>query len=522
MNTHFLKWVFVSRFKQNQQRSWKESIFALLVIAFCTIILSQKYLDNPVKEQGPVDLHTAGALALSINNALCHKIAYSDSLVDFLITAPLNTRISTIPTLLAGTKNTYCENVRPINAHEEYSLMYTLTAIIKINPNITLKGLGDSLVILRFICVLFFIFVLLHLGISLVLGLFLSNLAIIILYHVHLLYVYSMYSFLLPLPVVLIAFIALALDLKLHKRLVPVVCVGFLIGFGGAFIINVRTSYLPLVFCCFFLYCCFSWFDIKRDFGFSKKWKMLLPAISLCTFLLGYNVFQRSFIASLPATTEYAHTYHVVAHSLLLSLSVPENELAKREGFIWGDDYSGLIPARKIDPNINYLDKNYESALWIYYAKLWLFYPSEMLEIYINKSRALLRDFYGYKKNMEQSNLIKIVGLFCDYINDGKVYFYLFIMCVFLGLLCWSFWNIGIVFFLVAFFSIGALISLEGMIIMPYFVIGYHNLLLFIALTLVLGLFQLFFESIINRGMLWCLEKKDLTLKKPYNENCFE
>src|SRR5262249_49661099 len=71
---------------------------------------------------------------------------------------------------------------------------------------------------------------------------------------------------------------------------------------------------------------------------------------------------------------------------IVLGLAAPENPLSAREGIKW-DDSVGAVLARRIDPTATYHGPTYEKALLVYYGKLWVYAPGEMVEIYIAKVR---------------------------------------------------------------------------------------------------------------------------------------
>ena len=116
-------------------------------------------------------------------------------------------------------------------------------------------------------------------------------------------------------------------------------------------------------------------------------------------FAAGFLLFQAAFIAPLKHDKFVRH-YHMIAHPLVLGLANPPNALAEREGISW-TDRAGVMIARRIDPDIgdDTMGERYEQALYTYFAKLWIYYPSEMLVIYKTKFVETTTAAYAFLEN---------------------------------------------------------------------------------------------------------------------------
>ncbi|MFC1607726.1 hypothetical protein ACFL47_07105, partial [Candidatus Latescibacterota bacterium] len=178
--------------------------------------------------------------------------------------------------------------------------------------------------------------------------------------------------------------------------------------------------------------------------------------------------------------------HHTIAHPLVLSVSIPENDLSKREGIYW-DDSASVPLAMSIDPSANYLGTNFNKALLTYYMKLWIYYPDEMLNIYKNK--LLLTGHYitakvynsDFKTQLSDSSILILrMILFPFYIlPNGMFYLLLFTVIFMSGFKLQCYVNSGFAYAMTSLATSGILLFIESMIIMPVFVLTYHSFLLF-------------------------------------------
>jgi hypothetical protein len=163
-----------------------------------------------------------------------------------------------------------------------------------------------------------------------------------------------------------------------------------LFGWLTAFAVNMRSSHLPVYLAFAATYLLVTSRDApgreavpRASTKASSRW----TALGALGFGAAYGLFGWLLIRPLtiePPHAGQASTHHVVAHPLVLALA--ENALSRAEGISW-DDRVGLTLARRVDPQVTYLHRGYESALILYYRQLWQRHPREMLGIYFHKLR---------------------------------------------------------------------------------------------------------------------------------------
>jgi len=178
---------------------------------------------------------------------------------------------------------------------------------------------------------------------------------------------YSAYPFILPVVLAGIGVAGFGLEAS-SPWILPATCLGM--GFWAGFLGSLRTSHYPMAMAVGVLFIAWS----------GVSWRRSLAAV-LAT-ACGLFIFDRAFVA--PLRAQGIDSNHVVAHSLVLGLDNPPNELSRREGITW-DDSKGIVFARRIDPQAEYLGPTYESSLFTYYTNLWRQHPGEMSRIYARK-----------------------------------------------------------------------------------------------------------------------------------------
>jgi hypothetical protein len=119
--------------------------------------------------------------------------------------------------------------------------------------------------------------------------------------------------------------------------------------------------------------------------------KLARYGLTVAGVIAGFLVFEAGLILPLHKDQSSSnYSYHSIWHPIVLGVSIPANNLAEREGIKW-DDGAGEALARKADPNVHYLNSNYDKALRAYWISLWKDHPSEMRQIYVNKVYELSR-----------------------------------------------------------------------------------------------------------------------------------
>ncbi len=481
-----MHWLFVGHFNIEYRRTLKQAILATILIGIFSFPFVSQFFKFSLKTE---HAHSIISVEQALNNFVCNKSSDISNKypIRSLITGSntslekwTNIPLSSIPSSLAGTNEAYCKTLVPF-INNENSLMFVMSGIFKLKPDITLEQLTETLVFLFAFSLLFSIFVLLRLGLSPLccFGIFYLGCAIQH-YIINFGHAFSIYPFLMIILVLYTSLIALILDLGLHKKLWTTIVVGFLLGLIGAFILNFRTSYLPIVILGYIMYLGFALLDIKKKIKTTKN-LLFLPIAFLGFLVIGFSTFQSVFYSPIAnLTVNFNRAYHVIGHSLVLGLAVPENELSRRENIKW-EDITGDNLAKKIDPKAKYLGANYEKALLTYYMKLWIYYPQEMLDIYINKwmfSVVPLKSFISATFNVPPNWFISLVSIPLYIIENGIIYSLILGLLAIFALLKWNHWNIGFAFFISMLASASFLLVFETAIINPGFSLIYQNSLL--------------------------------------------
>jgi hypothetical protein len=299
--------------------------------------------------------------------------------------AMLSQRLRDLPEKCNDSATYYAQNLVPV-VNNENSLMLIDRAVLWLVPDITLAGMILAHTVIKVLCLAVFVFFLLRAGFSPILSLAVFHIALLIVQDVNHYRPLSIYPFLLPCTLFLVAILGLTLNYGLHRCLWKHVPAMVLFGISGAFLTNLRTSYFPVVAALVLFYTLIASLDLRGTLRLSYMKTGLSAALTLACIFAGFRTFTATFISPLEKACTVncgglSYSYHVIAHPLVLFLAVPPNELASREGIAYDDAY-GLKLARRIDPKVRFLGPNYDKALFVYYFKLWLYYPLEMIHLY--------------------------------------------------------------------------------------------------------------------------------------------
>jgi hypothetical protein len=240
-------------------------------------------------------------------------------------------------------------------------------AALKIAPRATLKGVARLLALTRFALIAVFGWFLLWAGLSVIVSGLLVGLATYLTVLQGGSALFTAYPFFLPVVVGGIGLAGFALEAS-SPWVLPATCL--VMGLWAGFLGNLRTSHYPMAVAV----------TLLLIFWSRVSWKRSVSAVLAAA--CGLFVFDRVFMA--PLRAQGIDGNHVIAHSLVLGLNNPPNELSRREGITW-DDSVGIVFARRIDPQAVYLGPTYESSLLTYYVRLWRAYPGEMSWIYTHK-----------------------------------------------------------------------------------------------------------------------------------------
>ncbi len=280
-----------------------------------------------------------------------------------------------------GSLDAYCASLAPFTNNEN-SLMLLESVMLRLGRRVSMIDLGSRFRLLRLALLTLFCIALLREGASLALA---TGLVLVALDLQRLLepgQSFAEYSFVLPFVLAGIGLYSLGRR-AVGASVVKVAILGAVMGWLGAFIVNLRSTYLPMVWA---MQAIFMASVLWRDRAAPSSDRRRLFAALAAPFVVAYVAFQALFIWSMP-TSGVNYTYHTIAHPLVLGLAVPRNRLAESEGIEWLDK-AGVPLAQRMDPSATYLGPTYEHALFAYYFKLWREHPYEMLDIY--RAKAML------------------------------------------------------------------------------------------------------------------------------------
>jgi hypothetical protein len=332
---------------------------------------------------------------MAVNLAWCGRYPYLTS------TVPQNTariNLSSLRVATVGARSVrslvdrgtgslaeYCRLQGGAYAIHESSIAIVESAILALSRRITVAGVA---VVLRWFAIaglLLFAFALVKLGWPI---LFVASVMATGTYMTVLLgssALYSQYPLILSTALIGIALGGLCLAYGVHRRFGSFVAIAFALGVWAGFLGNLRTSQYPTAVFIASLFIAFGIADCRRTTSWSRRTVAALACGAVAALAAGVLVFDRIWIAPIRAVSNVNnYSHHVIAHPLVLGLATPPSPLAAREHIEW-DDRTGLLEARKIDPQVAFLGRGYEGALFTYYRRLWVNHPGEMLDIYRQK-----------------------------------------------------------------------------------------------------------------------------------------
>jgi len=506
--------LFVAHVFGKQPRALRQAIVMSIAVVLIGFSCNWQLISGPELPFMTNDGHALQSFEIAVNRVACgtlSSISEEPSIRELVKenTNIVNEKILSLPQIVAGTTEAYCKNTT-LFLNNENSLMWMIEATLRVAPNITFKGLALTFQCLRVASLVVFVFFLLRIGLSPLFGFAAFTVGLIVIAQMYLTHYFSLYPFLMPFTVLLIALLGLALSFSVHRRVGSTCIVLTSIGVFGAFLSNLRSSYYPVILACLLLYVVFATIDLRRLRDLPRPRQILLPGLAVLCFFIGMGAFKTVLLKPLENNikTGYNASYHVIAHPLVLSLALTktENALSRREEIKW-DDLQGLVLARRIDPTVKYLSPNYEKALFTYYKKLWREYPGEMLGIYTDKLLLAGHSAQDYvKANFQTSSLsdqfVRAIFRPMSFLAHGGAYLAMFVGTASVGVVSLRFMNLGAAFALTALAGTAILLLLESAIIMPFFMIIYHNYLLFWYFCMGLLLYQLGFNLLLVLGQM--------------------
>lgn len=281
----------------------------------------------------------------------------------------------------AGSTEAYCRSIDTPFVNNENALMVVETMILRWRPDVSLSQLGQLLFLIKVTCLAVFVWLLLDLGSSLVLAVATLMCGLMVLQSMpdH---IYSNYPFFFALVLAATALYGFATKYQWSGRPAGLAAYGLSAGVLSSLIVNMRTSYLPVVA----LFFATALIDELRRRGGAASWRtrtVRSVALAAC-FLGGYAAFQQGLITSqLPADGRF-NASHTFGHPLVLALAVPENPLSRELGIEWSDAIGPRLAAQ-VDPGVPFLGPRYNAALLGYYTSLWRTRAADMAAVYYLK-----------------------------------------------------------------------------------------------------------------------------------------
>lgn len=334
------------------------------------------------------DGHSIYSLSLAVNRTVCGVPSglSTDDQIGKLLFRDISAHDQPVRAVISahwGSVDRYCATVTRPYVNNENSLMLLESWAWRIAPNLSLSALGRVLLGVKLALLVFFGIAALRLGVGVVVCYAMVDVGFALLGRLQPDLGYSTYSFLECMVIATVALYPLMLSLRAESRARQLAWPA-IAGTWTAFVVNMRTSYLPLCAAAGLMYVCAILLrQNDSDSGIFQRCRR--TAIAVLCFALGYSAFQYTFITqSRGAGTDLS--YHTVFHPLVLSVGIPTSAFSEREGIQW-DDAVGLTLAHRVDPSAQYLSKEYERALATYYISLWKRYPSEMFHLYLEKAK---------------------------------------------------------------------------------------------------------------------------------------
>jgi hypothetical protein len=477
---------------RSHDRGMARSALYLVPVALISLYLYRDLYSGTNPPTGTA--HPVQSIDVALNAEFCGEPGrYSTrySVQTFLTTRPdlMSRPFQRAITAHAGSIHGYCQSVTTPVVVSENSLMWLARLALWVNRGLTPDGLGWFLGAVRVLMLLVFGLALLRTGSSVLFSLAAVMVGFAILRAVGVRD--SLYPFVLTLPLLHIALHGLAGASEVVRRRPGLwafaLCMGLLTGFSA----SMRTILLPMCAAMFGVFLLAVWAAGNRPSWRSATTATL--AVAALVFTAGYVAYDRVFVAPLrfsgdPNVSNYE--YHTFAHPLVLGVSVPENDLSRREGIQW-NDMVGFALARRTIPNVVYLGPEYETALLRYYKGLWRDHPREMAQIYFQKLRASGTEvFLSAGVVGAQFALPAAPAQWLDRVTNGLVLFGLAIV-VFGAALAVHLRGGGNRMLILALLALCALASLvEAFLTYSIFVAIYYSVLLFFVWFVPLTILQ--------------------------------
>jgi SAM-dependent methyltransferase len=378
-----------------------------------------------------------------------------------------------------GTVERYCATVTSPILNNENGLMLTETWTLRLLPSASMQTLSRVLLGLQIAMLAVFCFALLRAGASVLMSAAVMQIGIAILLKIRMGLELGEYPFLACLVAFLIGVYVLGPRRGEGRAFWLFVAVaGAMTGYAS----NMRTSYLPMSLAMFV-----AWLAgvLLSDPGRVRRVRVAIAACLI--FAGGYSAFHFAFVPRV--ASPIGSSYHPIAHPLVLSLAVPANPLATREGIKWNDSV-GLGLARRVNPRVEDMRSGYETALFRYYFGLWSHYPLEMIDIYVQKWRIAGAGVVATARegiwNWTMTKVVEALSL----VTNGFVFLLLFVVTAAAAFAAYVRGRAPLLMGICLLAVAGTYLLAETAIIMPVYALMYHQSLLFVAGVLTLAAAQ--------------------------------
>jgi hypothetical protein len=437
--------------------------------------------------QFPKDEHGKQSFNLALNLSLCHQAAVESSVfapARYLTEHPDALELPA-PALLskgAGSVSAYCATLTQPVAHTENTMMLLTSLVWLMNPNQSARGVERAFQVTRVLAAALFAFACLDAGASVLIS-FTAMCGALAVSKSMALYEFSLYSFLLSVPLTWAAACVVMFRPARAASILRLTILSIVMGLLAAVLINVRTSYAPILVALYATTIAACVRYRSRENLPSDRAPFVAAAIA--GFGVGLVAMNAAIVRPLMPHAGVSATYmhHPLTHNLVLGLAVPANPLSIEEGIAWRDDV-GEILARRVAPDVSFLGPGYDAALARYYVGLWRTRPREMIATYWTKLLRTGRGVFLFASDLlpDWGPLRKIYLVWADRTNGLEI------LLVSMGvtlLSLWALWRTTSPLALLASLLGTALtmIVIESAIIYSEFVLAYHSFMMFMVLV---------------------------------------
>ena len=289
--------------------------------------------------------------------------------------------------------------------------------------------------------------------------------------------IFTQYPLLLPGLLFLIGLLGFSISCQWYQKRIFHSLFSCFVGAYLFFLYNLRTSYIIPAIAILIVYYLFLLHSMKASL-FKNICNTLYPFfLVIVTSVFCYISIQKSmFPDEFKKDKALYLTTHPIAHPLVLSLAIPANNFAKKQGIEWNDAVGESIAA-KVDSTVKTDTPKYEQVLLRYYESLWMNFPKDMLRLYYEK-------FKSVGHNFAQNNYL--IKRFMFPLSKLSGIMILFIQLMFLCLL----WknrtklSAGFLFAALTFSLTGLALYVESGVIYSIYNACYHSFLTFWLVTL--------------------------------------